>query len=62
MDLKIRSEDSLRISCDHDNNNFIDVKHVGYESMAIDLFCRFQYIEIRKKETQIRVFTFPKNH
>ena len=26
--------------------------------MAIDLFASFQYIEIRKKDEQVRVFTF----
>jgi hypothetical protein len=36
------------------------VNSVGYESMAIDLFGSFSYIEIRQKENKIRVFSFQK--
>ena len=60
MDLRIRQDDNLRIYADHKQQNFIDVHQVGYEGMAIDLFTSFQYIEIRKKNTQLRVFTFTK--
>jgi len=60
MNLKLNSKDSLRITGDHKGNNFIDVGSVGYESLAVDLFGHFHYIEIRKKEDKIRVFTFPK--
>lgn len=60
MNIKIRKDDNLRISSDHKERNFVDVYQVGYESMAIDFFTHFQYIEIRKKNDHIRVFTFTK--
>ena len=60
MDIKLQREDSFRITADHRGNNFIDVAQVGYESMAVDLFAHFVYIEIRKKEDRLRVFTFAK--
>ena len=60
MDLRIRKDDNLRIHSDYEQQNFIDINQVGYESMAIDLFTHFQYIEIRKKKDMLRVFTFTK--
>jgi hypothetical protein len=60
MDLRIRQDDNLRIYSDYKQENFIDIYQVGYESMAINLFAHFQYIEIRKKKDQLRVFTFTK--
>ena len=60
MNLRLQHKESIRIVGDCKENNFIDVSGVGYESLAIDLFGTFQYIEIRKKETQLRVFTFIK--
>lgn len=60
MDLKIQNKDRLRIHCDYKENNFIDIEQVGYESMCIDMFPRFHYIEIRRKEHMVRTFVFPK--
>ena len=50
MELRIMGDDCLRVVADHKKDNFIDVRAFGYEAMAIDLFSRFQYIEIRKKQ------------
>jgi len=60
MELRIRSNDSLRIVGDHKGTNFIDIYGVGYDSLAVDFFSHFQYIEIRKKKDILRVFAFPK--
>ena len=60
MELRIMGDDCLRVVADHKKDNFIDVRAFGYEAMAIDLFPRFQYIEIRKKQDVVRVFTFLK--
>ena len=60
METRIRKDDRLRIVGDFKGNNFIDIRQVGYESIAVDLHASFNYIEIRRKEQQIRVFTFPK--
>ena len=60
MELRVRTEEGIRVIGDHKNDNIVDVNGVGYDSLAIDLYPRFYYIEIRKKEDQIRVFTFPK--
>lgn len=60
MRIKLNNGDRFRVVADHKENNFIDVGVVGYESLAIDLFASFHYIEVRKKDQQVRVFTFPK--
>ena len=60
MDIKIRQDDSLRIHCDHEERNFIDVQKVGYDSMCVDMFPTFHYIEVREKENRVRIFNFPK--
>ena len=60
MRIKLDNKDKIRIVGDNKELNFIDTQVVGYESLAIDLYTSFYYIEIRKKESQIRVFTFPK--
>jgi hypothetical protein len=60
MNILLYKEDNLRISGDFENKNFINVCSVGYNSLAIDLFPTFHYIEIRKKGNQVRVFTFIK--
>lgn len=60
MNIKLYKDDNLRIYGDHNQNNFIDVKSVGYESLSVDFFSSFVYIEIRKKESKLRVFTFNK--
>lgn len=60
MDLKLRNSDSIRVIGDDKKNNFINILGVGNNSLAIDFIPIFYYIEIRKKENMIRVFTFPK--
>ncbi len=60
MDLTIRKEDNIRISSDYENNNFVDIRNVGYDSLAINLYPNFSYIEIREKQNQLRTFIFQK--
>ena len=60
MEIKLQTDDKFRIVADHKENNFIRVSQFGYEAMAIDLHVAFQYIEIRKKQDQVRVFSFKK--
>lgn len=60
MHLKLRRDDHFRVSCDSDENNFIDIQQVGYEAMAMNLFPLFHYIEIRSKDNNLRLFTFKK--
>jgi len=60
MDLRIRRDDSVRVVGDFDGSNFMDIRSVGYESLAVDFYGHFNYIEIREKEDKVRVFSFPK--
>ncbi len=58
MDIKIRKDERFRV--EGGGNNFIDVNGIGFESLCLDLYVSFQYIEVRRKDNQIRVYTFPK--
>jgi len=60
MDIKLRGEDKISISADHKESNFIRVSAFGYDALAVDLHMSFQYIEVRKKLCQVRVFSFKK--
>ncbi len=60
MNIKLYKDDTLRITGDHEGNNFIDIGAVGYESLAIDLCTIFYYIEVRRKGEKVRIFTFLK--
>ena len=60
MNLKLYKDESLRVIADYKENNFINITGVGHESMAVDMYSHFQYIEIRKKKDLLRVFVFPK--
>ena len=61
MEIKLQGEDRFRINggyCDY--SNFIDISKAGYSGICTTLFSGFQYIEIRKKDDQLRIYTFPK--
>ena len=60
MEIKLNQSDRFRVVCDHEKDNFIDIGQIGFEAMYVDLYTRFQYIEIRKKECVMRVFLFKK--
>jgi hypothetical protein len=60
MNINLQGDDKFRINADHAEDNFINVSKFGYEAMAIDLHTAFQYIEIRRKDCQVRVFSFKK--
>lgn len=61
MDIKLNQDDRIRIDGDYsDMSNFIDASRAGHSGLALTLFTGFQYIEIRKKGDQVKVFTFPK--
>ncbi len=61
MHLKIYKDESIRVETPHsDTEIFVDVRQVGYQSLAVDFYGFQGYIEIRKKENHVRVFQFPK--
>lgn len=61
MDLRLRSKDRIRIVGDHEENNFIDVGGTDWDlAMTVDLYPAFHYIEIRKRDSSVRVFLFKK--
>ena len=43
MELRVRTEEGIRVIGDHKNDNIIDVNGVVYDSLAIDLYPRFYY-------------------
>jgi hypothetical protein len=60
MNIKLNSKDRFRVYADYEENNFIDIAQEEYESMSVNAFTSFQYIEIRKKEGQLRIYFFKK--
>ena len=56
MDIRLFQKQGVRLKTHH---SFVDVKYIGYESLAIDMHFQ-EYIEIRKKEGHLRIFQFPK--
>tara|TARA_R110000851_G_scaffold259046_1_gene411534 strand:- start:340 stop:618 length:279 start_codon:yes stop_codon:yes gene_type:complete len=61
MEIRVREKDRIGIEGgEYNMNNFIDVSKAGFSGLAMTLFCGYQYIEIRKKQDQITVFTFSK--
>ncbi len=56
--MQLDSTDKIRIKTY--SGPFIDVRHVAYESLAVDMY-RFQgYMEMLKKDGCFRLFQFPK--
>ena len=60
MNINLQDSDKFRINADYAQDNFINVSAFGYEAMAIDLYTAFQYIEVRRKDCQVRMFSFKK--
>ena len=61
MEINLNRDDWVRINGGSANtNNFIDIEKAGVSGLCVTLFSSFQYIEIRKKGDQLRVYTFPK--
>ena len=61
MDIKLNQDDRLRVDGGYsDMSNFIDISKAGFSGLCTTLFSGFQYIEIRKKGDQLRIYTFPK--
>ena len=60
MHINLQGNDRFRINADHEEDNFTTISQFGYEAMAIDLHVAFQYIEIRRKQDQVRLFSFKK--
>ena len=60
MDVRIRNDEQLQITSSTNGDNFVRVQGFGYNSLVIDLYAPFQYIEVRRKESNVRVFTFHK--
>ncbi len=58
MNIQLHSKESLRISTNQ-NNNFIDVMGEQDEAaLAVCIYPRFHYIEMREKEGHIKIFLF----
>ena len=60
MEINLQDSDRLRLHADFKQENFVNISKFGYEAMAIDLHTAFQYIEVRCKDCQVRVFSFKK--
>ena len=61
MEIKLQAEDRFRVDGGYsDLSNFIDIAKAGYSGISVNLFTGFQYVEIRKKDDQLKIFTFPK--
>ena len=62
MEIKLNSRyDIFRIDGGYSGmSNFIDIKKTGFSGICATMFTGFQYIEIRKKNDLLRLYTFPK--
>ena len=60
MQIKLQPDDTFRVVTGYKETNFIDIRSTGFETIAVDLFSLFQYIEIRKLKYNLRVFLFKK--
>tara|TARA_R110000803_G_scaffold95395_5_gene163382 strand:+ start:909 stop:1175 length:267 start_codon:yes stop_codon:yes gene_type:complete len=60
MEINLQDSDRLRLHADFKKENFVNISKFGYDAMAIDLHTAFQYIEVRRKDGQVRMFSFKK--
>ena len=61
MDLRLENSEEVRITGDSKCANFIDVGSTGNEmAITVDAYTWRHYIEIRKKEGNVRMFLFKK--
>ena len=59
--LKLNSGERMRITADHKEDNFIDVRGLKEDTgMSIEFYPTMQYIEIRKKGEVCKQFMFGK--
>ena len=58
MDINLYSEQRVRIKTY--SGPYIDIQHVGYESLAVDIHGQNGYVELRKKSGSLRLFQFIK--
>jgi hypothetical protein len=58
MQIKMNFEEKLRIFSDYEGDNFVNVEVNEMSSLMIDMFPRYHYVEIRKKEMMLRVFAW----
>jgi hypothetical protein len=57
MHVEINKSEKIRVETY--SGPFIDVTHVGYESLAVDIYGFLGYVELRKKDKRLRLFQFP---
>lgn len=63
MNLKLQSNESLRINTGHAGNNFIDVcAEKDQIALTVQALASMQYMEIRKKGGIIKTFYFENKH
>lgn len=61
MEINLQAEDRFRVDVSYGAlYNFIDISKAGYSGICTTLFSGFQYIEIRKMDDLLRIYTFPK--
>ena len=61
MEIRLYNKDRLRIKADTDGDNFINVStDVNLESLTVDIYPIFHYIEMRLKNDTMQMFLFKK--
>jgi hypothetical protein len=61
METRLYHKESIRIVVDHKRDNFIDITCEEFETAGgITLYPSMQYIEVRKKDSLIKIYTFKK--
>lgn len=59
MNLRLNSNEKIRINSDYKSENFVDISSLKDEiGMSIDLYSLHHYIEIRKKDNSTKMFLF----
>ena len=59
MQVRLYSEQKIRVTTGHKENNYIDVESGKWEqALEVSFFTSQQYLEIRKKDGQICSFYF----
>lgn len=58
MEIKLYHNDRFRVRTGQESN-FIDIGGMDWEAgITVDMYPHFHYIELRKKEWQVRLFLF----
>ncbi len=58
MELELHQDQKIRVKTFA--GPYIDIRHIGYQSLSVALHGQCGYIEVRKKDREINVFQFPK--